>query len=353
MHRLFYALILLFLSFSSHAAEVNNLYQATAPVTTQQQKERDVLAPELLKQVIIKLVGNEKLVNKANLAPVLANSRQLVERYEYIRNNIEAADLTQPDQLSLRLSFDKNAVNEAINKLNLPRWGRVRPDVLVWLATDINGQQTLQGLENISQAVFTPLQQAADERGLPILMPLMDLEDQTALRFSDVWTGDDEAIREASQRYGADVILIIKMTIDNDSAQIVWQAGTGDNRQRWTSEGFVNASIKKGLDVLVDSLSTEYAQYSQPAETSKTFSLQIDEINDYADFSRVMTYLNQIESIENIRVNNLGMNILDLDISYSGDLQVLQRTLSVGRLLSELAPPDDVNSDKKYYRLTH
>jgi len=147
MHRLFYALILLFLSFSSYAAEVNNLYQATAPVTTQQQKERDALAPELLKQILIKLVGNENQLTKADIAPVLANATQLVERYEYIRNNIEAADLTQPDQLSLRLSFDKNAVNAVIRQLGLPRWGKVRPDVLVWLATDIDGQQSLQGLE--------------------------------------------------------------------------------------------------------------------------------------------------------------------------------------------------------------
>lgn len=353
MHRLFYALILLFLSFSSYAAEVNNLYQATAPVTTQQQKERDALAPELLKQVIIKLVGNENQVNNADIAPVLANATQLVERYEYIRNNIEAADLTQPDQLSLRLSFDKNAVNAVIRQLGLPRWGKVRPDVLVWLATDIDGQQTLQGLENIPQAVFKPLQQAADERGLPILMPLMDLQDQSALSFDDVWSGNNDAISAASQRYGADIILIIKMTIHDDTAQIVWQSGTGDTRQRWTSEGFISASINKGLGVLVDNLASEYAQHNQVSDTNKTLSVQIDEVNDYADFSRVMAYLNQIDSIENIRVNNLGMNILDLDISYSGDLQVLQRLLSVGGLLSELSAPEDTITDKKYYRLTH
>lgn len=353
MHRLFYALILLFLSFSSYAAEVNNLYQATAPVTTQQQKERDALAPDLLKQVLIKLVGNENQLSQANIAPVLANATQLVERYEYIRNNIEAADLTQPDQLSLRLSFDKNAVNAVIRQLDLPRWGKVRPDVLVWLATDIDGQQSLQGLENIPQDVFKPLQQAADERGLPILMPLMDLQDQSALSFDNVWSGNDDAINAASQRYGADIILIIKMTIHNDTSQIIWQSGTGDMRQRWTSEGFISASINKGLGVLVDSLASEYAQHNQVSDTNKTLSVQIDEVNDYADFSRIMAYLNQIDSIDNIRVNNLGMHILDLDISYSGDMQVLQRLLSVGGLLSELSEPEGTITDKKYYRLTH
>lgn len=352
MHRLFYALILLFFSFSSHAAEVNDLYQATAPVSTQQQKERDELAPELLKQVLIKVVGNQSKVNEANIAPVLANAQQLVERYEYIRNNIEAADLTQPDQLSLRLSFDKNAVNDVIQKLGLPRWGKVRPDVLVWLATDIEGEQTLQGLENIPQFIFKSLQQAAQARGLPILMPLMDLQDQSALSVEDISSMNDEAIRAASERYRADEILIINMSVSNDTAKITWQSGTDESSQRWRSEGLVDASISKGLGVLVDTLATEYAQHSLPTDTGNTFSMQIDEVNNYGDFSKVMAYLNQIDSIENIRVNNLGDNILDLDIRYSGDLDVLNRILSVGGLLTELTSAEQAMTDKKYYRLT-
>lgn len=352
MRRLIYSLILLLHTFSSHAAEVDNLYQATTPVSTQQQKERDDLAPELLKQVLIKVVGNQALVSDANIDPILANAQQLVERYEYIRNNIEAADLTQPDQLSLRLSFDKNAVNSVIQKLGMPRWGKVRPDVLIWLATDIDGVQTLQGLENIPQSIFQSLQQVAEERGLPILMPLMDLQDQAALKVGDVWSLNNEAISAASERYRADEILIIKMTVSDDTAQITWQAGTDDNAQLWRSEGLVDASISKGLGVLVDALATEYAQHSQPNDTSNMLSVEIDEVNNYSDFSKVMAYLNQIDSIENIRVNNLGANILDLDIRYSGDVQVLKRLLSVGGLLTELTSSEQVITDKKYYRLT-
>ncbi len=80
--------------------------------------------------------------------------------------------------------------------------------------------------------------------------------------------------------------------------------------------------------------------------------MQIDEVNNYGDFSKVMAYLNQIDSIENIRVNNLGDNILDLDIRYSGDLDVLNRILSVGGLLTELTSAEQAMTDKKYYRLT-
>ncbi|WP_289303265.1 hypothetical protein, partial [Methylophaga sp. UBA3996] len=87
-------------------------------------------------------------------------------------------------------------------------------------------------------------------------------------------------------------------------------------------------------------------------DTGNTFSMQIDEVNNYGDFSKVMAYLNQIDSIENIRVNNLGDNILDLDIRYSGDLDVLNRILSVGGLLTELTSAEQAMTDKKYYRLT-
>ena len=104
--------------------------------------------------------------------------------------------------------------------------------------------------------------------------------------------------------------------------------------------------------MLVDTLATEYAQHSLPTDTGNTFPIQIDEVNNYGDFSKVMAYLNQIDSIENIRVNNLGDNILDLDIRYSGDPDVLNRILSVGGLLTELTSAEQATTDKKYYRLT-
>ena len=52
---------------------------------------------------------------------------------------------------------------------------------------------------------------AADERGLPIAWPLLDLQDLNAVTCTDVWGGFEDEIVAASARYRSDAVLIGKV----------------------------------------------------------------------------------------------------------------------------------------------
>jgi len=349
MSRLFYALILLSITCGSHAAEVDNLYQSQMPVVSQDQAERDRLTPQLLQQVLLKVSGNSQRINSADLTAVLERSTQYVQQYEYQRINPITMDLTQPDQLALTLKFDQRGVNSTLAQLGLPVWGKVRPDVLVWLALEEHGQQQLLGLENAPKYITLPLTQAAQQRGLPLLVPLLDLQDQTQLTFNDVWTGNTSAVAAASTRYGADVVVTGRIKIDEAGTEISWQTSINGEPQRWQSEGAVAEAISRGVGELTDKMAVSYTQVVQDSTSNQRFTLNVADVLDYADFSRVMTYLEQLDYITDIRVLNLAEQKLDLDIAYRGDMQVLQRTLSVGRLLVEMGSVDSDGS--KQYRL--
>lgn len=349
MHRLFIALILLSLTCGSYAAEVNNLYQAEMPVSSRDEQERATLAPLLLRQVMLKVVGNEAMLASADLEPVLSQAEQFMQKYEYQRRNLVAVDLTQPDVLSLKLSFDASAVNQAIQNLNLPVWGKIRPDVLTWIAVDIEGEQSLLGLETAPVGMFKLVSKAADQRGLPVVMPLMDLQDQSALRFSDISTADATAVKGASARYGTDVVLAAFITVKDDSASIDWQAWSDTVSEKWTTQGEPATAIEQGIAKLTDMLALSYSQFADNDGQQQRLKLQISNVMGYADFSRLMAYLNQLSLITDIRVNNLDQQQLDLDIAFNGSMDILQRTLAVGRLLTEESSYD--GNEAKHYRL--
>lgn len=349
MHRLFIVLILLGLTSGSYAAEVDNLYQASAPVSSRDEQERAKLAPELLRQVILKVVGNQSLLESAPLSPVLDKASKYTQQYEYQRSNIVGADLTRPDQLSLKLSFEPAAVNQAVRELNLPIWGKIRPDILVWMAVEDQGQQTLLGLESSEQGILKPLSQAAEQRGLPILMPLMDLEDQSALTFNAVWQGDRSRVDTASARYGADVVLAARMQTDGESVHIHWQAIGDSINDEWQSQGSLQQALNNGMGQLADKLALNYSQLASADGPEQQLQLQISNVLGYGDFNRLMKYLKQLDLITDIRVNNLSGQELDLNILYRGSIELLQRTLAVGRLLTEESGLNDNNV--RHYRL--
>jgi len=349
MHRLFFSLILLSLTCGSYAAEVDNLYQAQLPIDSRDEQARDDLTSVLLKQVIVKVVGNKTLVEKTDLDSVLTKAKAYVQQYEYQRTNIVQADLTQPDQLVLIQRFDAEGVNQAIRGLGLPIWGRVRPDILAWIALKQDQKNTLLGLENSDTGLVQPLNKAAEQRGLAILLPLMDLQDQTQVSFDALWQQDDAVIQAASQRYGADIVLLAQVTLIKDDATIAWQAVIDGDIQRWQSQGRLQDVLDDGVGQLADMLASRYSQTIDTNQAAQRLIMNITDVMDYGDFTRLVAYLRQLDYITDIRVINLNDQKLDLDIAFNGNLQVLQRTLAVGRMLTEETTFD--GNGAKHYRL--
>lgn len=349
MHRLFFALILLGLTCGSYAAEVNNLYQAQLPIDSRDKQARDTLTPQLLHQVILKVVGNTALVNKTDLTSLLSKADQYVQQFEYLRTNVVTADLTQPDQLELKQRFDATAVNQALRGLGLPIWGKIRPDVLVWTAVKQAQQRYLLGLENTDSNLVQAMSKAANKRGLPVLFPLMDLQDQTQVSVDAVWKQDEDLIQAASLRYGADSILVAQVSINDDGANVQWQAVIGDEVTPWQSQGTLQGALDNGMGTLADKLASRYSQTVDMGEADKRLSLHISDVMGYGDFTRLMTYLRQLDYITDIHVIDLNEQKLALDIAFSGNLQFLQRSLAVGHMLAE---DNSFNgNDAKQYRL--
>lgn len=343
MTRLFYALIILFSATAASVAEVNTLYQWQAEVSSQDEKERNDITPSILQQVIVKVVGDRQAVNNADLTAVFADANRFVARYTYQYANHDG-DATTPDQLHVVMDFDRTAIHNALERIGLPVWDINRPEILIWVATEMEGNQRLFGDADVSKWL-TLLRYHAKRRGLPIVFPLMDLQDQTQISFTDIWSANDQTLLQASERYATPIVVSTRFRGSEGAMGISWQALFADQSERWQSEGDANSAIASGMDELADRLGRRFAQILGEAETVQ---LRVVEINTHDDYIRLMRYMNQLQGVSEISVQNIQNQQLRLSFNLQGEMDRFKQLLQLGRLLQ---PAEGEDEGELHYRL--
>ena len=345
MHRLILALILLPWMALSHASVVSNLYQASAAVASQSDADRRALTPELLRKVLLKIVGDSEALEQADLSALMVDADRFVQQFHYARINVDD-DWTQPDQLALTLIFDESSLSDAINQAGLPQWGLQRPEVLIWVAIDDGEQRQVVSETNDVHDVIRYLRHAGQERAMPIFFPVMDLQDQTQLTFADIWTGDNDAVRNASERYGAAVIATARVQMRDDNVQVSWQALLDEQILRWQSEGLKMPAVKMGLGELTDQLARKMGQVIS-SDTQQEIEITIIGVGNLSDYSRVLEYLNRLSAVSRVNVVKLADNELNLALSIRGEPSALRQTLAFGQILRS----DGQHDEQQRYRL--
>lgn len=187
-----------------YSAEVSNIYQGKAAVSDQSHGTRNIAIQQALQQVLSKLIAGTERLDADKVQKIFDQAPQLVQRFRS-KNPLSTE---YPKQLIV--NFDPVGLNSALAANGFHVWGTKRPDILLWLALEEPGNRQMfisEIMPEVNSAVF----EAAENKGLPVFFPLMDLVDRQQLTVNDVWFGPDERVRQASQRYGVNYILVGRM----------------------------------------------------------------------------------------------------------------------------------------------
>ena len=344
MPRLFFSLIFVFAASIVSAAEVTDLYQAQSAVASQSEEDRQRLAPELLKQVVIKVVGDRSAVEQADISALVTDAERYIDQFYYQQIPSSDGDSAE-QQLALTLEFNADGINNALQRISLPIWDKIRPETLFWVAIEYAGKQQLIG-EGDEDSLLFYIEQAAKKRGIPLLLPLMDLEDQTQLTFNDVATGNNTAVKQASERYGSSVIVSARLRGNEESVEISWQALLGEEVERWSSQGNVKTAIQSGVDEFADRLGRRL-NISFSASGNTEMEIHVTGIEDYNGYSRLMDYLGSLQVVSDIKVGSLGGEKLDLVLLIQAEPEKFRQLLAMGRVIV----PDATDDSSSQYRL--
>ena len=341
------------------AVTLENLYQAEVLSESQSDAQRRIDASEGLSQVLMRVSGRSDILQNPVIVAALKTPEQYYSEFSYARveaGNDEAAALPQPglDPLPaetprqvMRIRFAPSLIAKILREADLPVWGSNRPSVLSWMAIDDESGRQVLGEANPSLFAKT-LNQAARARGVPLLLPLWDLEDSRGVSSSEIWGRFLGRIEAASKRYSPDKILVFRAESEfSNQWRGDWSLGEGGQWRSGTVYGESQAQLATALvGVLASVLSEQYAVTSTRSEVRLTVE-GITEIQDYAEVSRYLEGLTQVMSVQPVRILT---DMVEFKLRSEGEVQQIIDVIALDRKLTLLRL--DESSSTLWYRWT-
>lgn len=322
-------------------AYADDLYVGEA-VLEEQEGVSDRALLRALDEVLIRLTGRtepspvESLGLGVGQLDALLQSQQLVRR-----DRLDEAGETV-SELRVQAEFDQPAVNRLLRENDMPRWGRERPAILLWMV--------LEDEEGVRFAEDPYLEDLVGEQarrlGLDIVRPLGDALDMAEVALADVRGGFLDSAQSAARRYGAGVIAMLDLRQERGVEEGYW-SGRWFWRVRERDAGFNRSAdvvaeiIESGLRRLAASMATRYAVRSHAGESGRA-RVNVDGIVDAFQFSEVTRYLEGLSVVDEMRIVAARERSMEFELELAGegledflemsDLLVFERQTADGHL---------------------
>ncbi|GGW95866.1 DUF2066 domain-containing protein [Alteromonas halophila] len=386
-------LVLMALASLSEVAGAAKMVDTTVgrvTVENQSQSVQQSARREALAQVLVKMSGNPSVLESSDVTAALRRSQAYLRSYRF----------EDKDQgLIYVATFDEQALSSLLRNAALPVWGNRRPQTLLWLAVkEDSGKRYILDDAQPREWVDT-LFDTAQRRGVPVSLPLMDLQDNQTISIYDVWGRFADALRNASERYGTDNIIgarlyrntvskmpalpslqDVEQTEDQDG-----QAGDGnspdpsdkDSQQTpasslpFTSEEFTSlkeraAAGEYALDwifvsnqgpvagslfgdnpeMLMEKLMNTYATYlasqfaivpSMSSEQSQRIEISVANLDSLEKYAHATGYLSSLSVVEYVSLSQQNGSVATFTLQLIGTGQDLRNTISLESRLQPVA----------------
>ena len=321
----------------SPAVAFEDLYTVTVPLEFEPIGGQEPLTEEYyvrlaMGRLLTRVTGQADAVLVPALEDLVQNAAQFVVQRGY------------PDRENLLVTFDSRAVGDVLVQRNQPIWGEERPMTLLWVAIDAGfGERGILSAETLATArsdaliavedeLRAQLELAASERGLPITLPLWDLQDAGAIDFIDVWGGFSDRVRQASGRYGADAVLSGRVRVTERGLAVQWTLLRG-SRQFILPGG----SLRSGLDRLADLYADEFSSIGG----ALTVRINVVDIETLEDYGQVMRYIEDLSVLNSVDVEDFSGTTLRLRVAARGGSEVLEKVLTLSDVVTQRPSPTD------------
>ena len=327
------------------AVEVPGLYRATVRVESRNnEQERRRAVSEAMQEVLGKVSGLNGGLNQASIRRALNNPEPYVQSWstqaslQPVDPNAEISELREV--ISIQVTFYETEIQRLLDENNIPIWPANRPETLVWLVVqdELGERQMLSSGNSGGDGIVTELQAFADQRGLPILFPLLDLEDQLRLNANVLWELDETAILNASLRYRAESILAMRLyrSLSGEvlarSLYLFRDNAFGYEEFDSDQEEFLLSSI----NLATVELSQYYAVLLSAANNSISINFRVDGINSPADYAALIAYLNTLEGVSSYTLKQANADSLTFQLETGDQLRQLVETIALQPSLQEL-----------------
>ncbi|RLU02059.1 MAG: DUF2066 domain-containing protein [Ketobacter sp.] len=330
---------LMMLGAVSYGAEITNLYKASVEVENRSAEARDVAVAEGLARVLVRVSGNSAIVAEGTVQDALKGANRYMAQYGYqTRETLSPEDGKLIKTTLLNVSFDEVAVNQFLRKQGFPIWSSSRPNIVLWSAVrDGGGSREVVGGQN-QPALQQLFSTQASRRGLPLILPAFDSEDLSQVRAGDIWGMFVDPIKQASQRYQANVVVVAKLLVMPDGAQISAAMSLDDRQQWWEVSGAtLEQAVADFMDQLGDRVGARFAVQAS-LDVGEQVILDVSNVDELRDYARLGEYLDGLLAIRDWRLSLVKGSQHQYLITLESNLEALEQSFRIDRKLLPQPP---------------
>lgn len=323
------ALLLLAAAGSAAAVEVPSLYTAQVPLDPNDPGARREAYERALSQVAVRITGTRDALAPGELETLFPDPARYVLQFRPGEDD------------TLWVTLDGATIERVLMSAGHSVWGSDRPLTLVWLAVDWGqGEREIIAAADARQSdaearsidrnrlLRERVQEVAEARGIPVVFPLMDVEDLQSVEFSDIWGGFDEQLLEASRRYGAGSILVGRIR-PGPGQRNRWSHYFGGEQREWGGEP------EEVVNLLADTLGSQFA--ISPNEELASIPVTVSGVDSVVAYGTVHSWLENLALVQELSVEAVSGDRIRFVIRAHGDRERLRRALESARHLE----PDD------------
>lgn len=319
------SLLLLGQALSVQAVEVAGLYRVELPVASQSASERQRASAQGLERVIQRISGDTVAFNEPAVKAALKTPQRYLREFSYITGERE--------QQYLRLQFDKSQLNRLLRQAKQPIWGENRPSLMTWVAVEGAGERHLINSDE-STLWQQAVKQAGQNSGVPVLLPLMDLEDERNISVSDVWGLFRDKLEQASLRYRAEAVLAGRLYQSSPSRWagrwlLVFDGEAVSFSTAPTAiENSASEAFARVANIMVKRYAIDTAQGN-----AQQIKLAITGINNLDDYAQVQAYLQGFTIVRDLAVSDVENERLTLVLTTEGEWEKLRGLIALDNRL--------------------
>lgn len=205
-------LLLATLACGTGAAGADDLYEAQTIVTGQGEENRGVGFARALDIVLVKISGDPRLIGDPRVAAMAGEAGSFIETFRY-RDRLAGIPVhdeqgTRDRPYDLFVDFQPDRIDAALRTLGRAAWLGPRPGVAVFLRVEHGTIRYLLARDGErGRDQREALATAAEQLGLPLILPSKAALSETGLSLENVAAADAASLDAAAKMVGGDVAL--------------------------------------------------------------------------------------------------------------------------------------------------
>ncbi|MFA5984619.1 MAG: DUF2066 domain-containing protein [Methylococcaceae bacterium] len=332
---------------SVFSVEVNGLYETDVIANSLSPVDREDAVKRAFAVVLKRLVASGQVLQNPVLKSALMQPAPYVKQFQYALQEESLAE-TDAEARNLRVLFDEQAVLNLMKASQSRIWPDSRPETLVWLVVEDNGQRGFFRAETMPE-VNAFIHQAAKQLGLPLLFPLLDLEEQQMVSINDVLSAYPQNLLTISQRYDVVSMLAGRLAKSKTCWKTDWAFYFNNAVVQWSSPcSSLEDAVLLGLQGVYQQLSQYYAVLPNSFEAD-SLTLKIAGVKGDEEQSRLTHYLKTMQHVKSVAWlgHDAGFDLYKVILE--GKRQDFEELLGIGRVLNPKAVyPNGGTSELSY-----